>query len=68
MSNRIPGRPGFGAALVDDECDGAPFVGRTLFPFLTPHNPSPLAIRALFEVSISTSPLHSSHSPSHSVT
>ena len=67
MSNRIPGRPGFGAALEDDEGTGAPVVGRTLFPFLTPHNSPLLAIRAFFEVSISTKPLHSSHCLSHEI-
>ncbi|HSF09582.1 MAG TPA: hypothetical protein VLA60_09210 [Nitrospirales bacterium] len=49
----ILGCLGYGAALVDDECNGTPFkVGRILFPSLTPPNPPPLAINAFFDVFI----------------
>jgi putative addiction module killer protein len=42
-----------------DEGDGVPFkVGRILFSSMSSHDTPPLAIIALFEVSISTRPLH----------
>ena len=54
----ILGRPGHGISLLDDKSDSVPFkVDRILFSSMTSQDPPPLAIIALFEVSISTRPL-----------